>query len=116
MKEDMVLIEELEETCLRLHVYTKRLFQDNNGFKDLTAKTEKKSSSIFRWKDKCLIAPWREWTYYMGKMMAYMFVLSSLGHPEVPNMIERLRGISYDKRGAKATQTKNIKTIDNVGP
>jgi len=108
------LIEELEETCLRLHSYCKRLETDNDGFKALTKITEKQTPSIFRWKDKLLVAPWREYTYYMGKMMAYMFVLNSLGYPEVPALIVRLRGIQFDDRGAKATQTKNIKPIDDV--
>lgn len=109
-------IEELEETCLRLHTYCKRLETDNKGFQALTTKTSKKGISVIGWKDKCMVANWREYIYYMGKLMAYMFVLGQEGYPEVPNLIERLRGIEFDERGAKATMTKNIKVIDDVGP
>lgn len=110
------LVEELEETCLRLHTYCKRLETDNKGFQALTKKTSKKGLSIFKWKDKCMVATWREYIYYMGKLMAYMFVLGATGYPEVPHLIERLRGIKFNERGAKATQTKNVKVIDNIGP
>lgn len=47
------LVEEIEQTCLRLHTYILRLEQENRGFADLTNKTSKKGISIFRWKDKC---------------------------------------------------------------
>lgn len=108
--------EQLEETCLRLHTYLKRLEQENNGFNDLTKKTSKQGPSVLTWKNKCMVAVWREYIFYMGKLMAYLFVLKEAGYPEVPNLIERLRGIKYDKRGAKAIQTKSVKVVDNVGP
>jgi hypothetical protein len=110
------LIEELEQTCLRLHVYIKRLGEDNKGFDALTKKTSKKGDSTITWEDKLMVAQWREYIYYLGKLMAYMFVLKSDGYPTVPDLIERLWGIKYDKRGAKAFITKNVKSIDNVGP
>ena len=109
-------IEELEQTCLRLHTYLLRLENDNKGFTALTNKTSKKGNSTITWEDKCMVAQWREYQFYMGKLMAYIWTLEQIQEYTVPSLIFRLRGIKVDDRGAKAMQTKNVAVIDKVGP
>ena len=108
-------IEEIEETALRLHTYLKRLWEEYDGFKSIYKSLKKKIKISFLKDDLLELDMFREYVYYQGKMMAYIYVLETEGFFAVPRLITRLRGIKYDKRGAKAIETKYILPIDKVG-
>lgn len=103
--EQQKLIEELEETVIRLHAYLRRLDNENKRFSVIKGKIEKKGPSIFTQKQKIETSLWGEERYFHGKMMAYMFVLDQLGHKDLPKIIQRLRGMKQISE-AKIIETK----------
>lgn len=90
---------EIEETSLRLHVYLRRMESENKHFEKIVKKIEKKGVSILTQKDKIEMSLFKEYNYYLGKMMAYLWSLENLtNNKEVPDLIQRLRGmIFYEK-------------------
>jgi len=108
-------VERLEETVLRLHVYLKRVYEEYDGFRDIFRRIRKRLSINFRGEGVVELDQFREYSYYQGKMMAYLYVLRWQGS-YVPRLIERLRGIRYDSRGARAVETKYVLPMDDVGP
>ena len=90
-------IEELEETSLRLHTYLKRLWEEYDGFKRIYKSLKRKIKISFSDKEIIELDMFREYCYYQGKLMAYIYVLESHYCFEVPQIIKRLRGIKLDK-------------------
>lgn len=112
-------IEELEETCLRLHCYLKRLWEENGGFNLLHRKIEQKTRIRFSKDGKARIQlnNYREYCFYLGKLYSYLYVLHDICKvSEVYTLIVRLRGVQFDDRGAKTYETKYVSEIDKVGP
>ena len=111
-------IKSIEETVLRLHCYLRRLAQDNMpAFRQALGKLEKPKWSVFSRKDKEAISLWAEhYKYYEGKMMAYMVALESFGYPEVPQLIQRLRGMEFNEKENKAYQKPGAKILEDIGP
>ena len=91
-KNGMKFIEELEETVLRLHVNGRRLESENKNFKKIINKIEKQGYSILTPKDKIEMSIYKDYKYYEGKEMAYIYCLEQFGYKDVPNLISRLRG------------------------
>ena len=95
IKEDLQrLVEDLEETVLRLHVNARDWEERYDQFKK-SRNLAKKGIINFKKVDDTLrdeLEHSRLYTFYKGKIMAYMYVLEELGS-EVPQIINRLRGV-----------------------
>ena len=108
-------IEELEETSLRLHTYLKRLWEEYDGFKRIYKSLRKKIKINFSNEEVIELDMFKEYCYYQGKLMAYIYVLESHNCFEVPQIIQRLRGIKLNKDKTRAVETKYVLPIDKVG-
>lgn len=93
-KELQAFVEDVEETVLRLHVNARNWEEKYDQFKKSNGLILKGKINI-RHIDDAMREELKfkgEYTYYQGKLMAYIYVLENLGS-EVPCLIERLRGI-----------------------
>lgn len=104
------LIEELEQTVLRLHVDEIRVRGENKQFAKIIKIIEKKGESNISQQDKIMLSIWGDrYRYYFGKMMAYIYCLEQLGAPTVPNLISRLRGWKSIMRNGEQIGVKQTK-------
>ena len=100
------LINETEETLMRLHVFLRGMERDKR-FQRLNRKINKKGVSILTKRDKEEFEVFfSQVKYYQAKMLAYIFVLERLKQFELINVIKRVRGMVFDKGGATVKETK----------
>lgn len=118
-QEIKTLEEDIEETILRLHVHLINLAEKNKDFEDIEKFAQgkvKKGLLPFKIKitdggDDRRMREYREYIYYKGKFMAYLYVLEHLGS-DVPAVLKRLRGIKIE--GNEAREMKIYRT-ENYG-
>jgi len=112
-KDNTLIITELEETILRIHVHLRHIENSHNGFKKLLGKMTKKGITILSKKDKEDFIAFDNYRFYRGKLYAYLHTLNQIGSPRmesVSGVIERLRGMQYiDKERTKVVETKSFR-------
>ena len=99
------LINELEETVVRLHYYL-RCAEEKEGrrFRRIREKIGKKGVGFLGQRDKADLIAWEAYKYYQGKFYAYLFVLQGLGQMELFNVIKRIRGLKYTENEIHETK------------
>ena len=90
------LINELEETVVRLHYYLRCVEREGGKkFHKITEKINKKGPRFLSQRDKDDLIALGSYKYYQGKFYAYLFVLQGLGQTELFNVIGRIRGLKW---------------------
>lgn len=109
------LINELEEILMRLHVHLRNLEEKNKRYEKLHKKLGRKYLVTLNRKDKEQFRDYaQQYKFYQGKFYAYIFVLKQLGGIELPEVLERVRGIEWDPEGAWVKETKHHYSIGLV--